>query len=519
MANSSYETLSFARLVNEPWPSTNLATSAAFGGFLFLITYYAYPTLFPKKGAIHQLGGISILNAWSFFTKRYDFLRENLKKQAMFQFWVLNHRVVALSGEEGRRVFFTDKSLDFSEGYKILMGGAPRLEDIKVKQAPAEQEGVSWFNKRVALLLRKERLETVLPSLFDEIQVRMEEWGKEGRINPFENVNDLVFQMTVRMATCQALSSDIPTVKRLYTLYWILEKSATPITLLWPWLPTPTKRGKDKATKDMFDLLDGYVEMRRRADVLGEDALDLLIAEGDSNKAIIQFVMGVTFAGVINTGMNSCWLLLHLAANPEWRMKIHDEVTSLMNKYTDSNSPDPLHKRLATIPIPAWEDDMPNLDLAIRECLRLTLSGTTLRRNVAQDLHVGDKIIEKGSFMAYSLADAHLNPEIYTNPDTFDPFRFEAGREEDKKGNMSYLAWGTGRHPCTGMKVAKLEIKMIIAMFLAGYEYQLVDGSGRFPKPFPKPNRNDLQQVSTEQSISTMGWWARADCSVKRRDR
>ena len=45
------------------------------------------------------------------------------------------------------------------------------------------------------------------------------------------------------------------------------------------------------------------------------------------------------------------------------------------------------------------------------------------------------------------------------------------------------------------MKVAKLEIKMILALFLLGYDYELVDGKGNFPKELPKPDKNDLQQA------------------------
>jgi len=66
-----------------------------------------------------------------------------------------------------------------------------------------------------------------------------------------------------------------------------------------------------------------------------------------------------------------------------------------------------------------------------------------------------------------------------------------------------------GRHPCAGMKVAKLEIKLILAMLLVGYEYTLVDGSGKYPKTFPKPDRNDIQQVSHK----TMGQRDEAHCS------
>ena len=45
------------------------------------------------------------------------------------------------------------------------------------------------------------------------------------------------------------------------------------------------------------------------------------------------------------------------------------------------------------------------------------------------------------------------------------------------------------------MKVAKLEIKMIVALFAAGYEYDLVDSLGMFPKSLPNPDFNDIHQV------------------------
>ena len=54
-----------------------------------------------------------------------------------------------------------------------------------------------------------------------------------------------------------------------------------------------------------------------------------------------------------------------------------------------------------------------------------------------------------------------------------------------------------GRHPCPGMKIAKLEIKLILTMMLLGYDYELVDGNGNYPKELPSQDRNDLLQVST----------------------
>jgi hypothetical protein len=46
------------------------------------------------------------------------------------------------------------------------------------------------------------------------------------------------------------------------------------------------------------------------------------------------------------------------------------------------------------------------------------------------------------------------------------------------------------------MKIAKLEIKMILALFLSSYEYTLVGGSGMPLKQPLQPDRNDIHQVS-----------------------
>ena len=87
---------------------------------------------------------------------------------------------------------------------------------------------------------------------------------------------------------------------------------------------------------------------------------------------------------------------------------------------------------------------MPILDLVLRETIRHTANGASLRRNVLEDITLSGALVKRGEFIAYSLADAHMNPNIYTRPDEFDPARFTPGREEDKKEVYGYLGWGAG---------------------------------------------------------------------------
>jgi sterol 14-demethylase len=167
------------------------------------------------------------------------------------------------------------------------------------------------------------------------------------------------------------------------------------------------------------------------------------------------------FAGVINTGINgrfhpnltkralthvlACWILINLAIHPEWKERIRQECEDLVvRQLGDNTSGAPLHQRLASIPLPAWEDEMPILDAAIRETLRLYVTGTTLRRNVLDDISFGGKVIDKGAFMAYSIADVHLNDNIYPNPMKFDPGRFLNVDKQVSKVVYPYLGWGVG---------------------------------------------------------------------------
>ena len=119
----------------------------------------------------------------------------------------------------------------------------------------------------------------------------------------------------------------------------------------------------------------------------------------------------------------------------------------MVNKHTTNSSNEPLHQRLASIQVSAWEEEMPILELIIRETLRISITGLTFRRNVLEDLTFSGGLVKPGDFVAYSVADVHLNPEIYSRPNDFDPTRYAPGREEDKKGTFSYLGWGAGAFP------------------------------------------------------------------------
>ena len=77
-----------------------------------------------KGNGSPRLRGIQLYHAWNFFQRRHDFLQSNFKQNygKNFSFNILHHNIVALVGEDARRILFTHPGFDLDEGYRILKG-------------------------------------------------------------------------------------------------------------------------------------------------------------------------------------------------------------------------------------------------------------------------------------------------------------------------------------------------------------------------------------------------------------
>lgn len=159
-----------------------------------------------------------------------------------------------------------------------------------------------------------------------------------------------------------------------------------------------------------------------------------------------QWYAALFYCGAECLTPTACWSLLYLSTHPQWRERAVEELKTVILKHSTTSLPgQPFHKLLSAIPLHAWEDEMPTLDLIIRETIRLSSAPTVLRRNIGKDIVIQDATIKKGDFLAYSVGETHLNPDIYTEPEEFDPSRFEKGREEDSKVPYGFMGWGAGR--------------------------------------------------------------------------
>ncbi len=116
---------------------------------------------------------------------------------------------------------------------------------------------------------------------------------------------------------------------------------------------------------------------------------------------------------------------------------------------------------------------MDHIDWSVKETLRMHPPLILLLRKVMKDLYVEGFKIDAGKFVCAAPSVTHRIPELFPNPEVFDPDRYTPERAEDKD-LFGWQAFGGGRHKCSGNAFALFQIKAIICVLLRRYRFELV---------------------------------------------
>jgi sterol 14-demethylase len=188
------------------------------------------------------------------------------------------------------------------------------------------------------------------------------------------------------------------------------------------------------------------VVKQRQRGARREDGLQYLLDQGESSYAIVEFILGTLFAGLINSGINAAAVMSHLACSPEWQWRVGQEVREVAGRYAkDGNAP--LRDQLRDVRFEAFDSEFPETYMCLHETIRLHGNMVQFRRNVgnrAVPLRA-DEVIPPGAFAAYHTGDVHMHPDIYPNPELWDPSPHSLATT----AAQPFVGWGQGRHPCS----------------------------------------------------------------------
>ena len=119
--------------------------------------------------------------------------------------------------------------------------------------------------------------------------------------------------------------------------------------------------------------------------------------------------------------------------------------------------------------------------MVIEESMRLYPPIWALPRQAVVDDEIGGFPIPAGSTVGLCPFVTHRHPEIWDQPDVFDPDRFAPDRAAQiPKG--AYFPFLGGPHHCIGHEFAMMEMRLVLAMVLQKFDVEMLPGQAVRPK-------------------------------------
>ena len=271
----------------------------AYGVALFVVLASGLVYLFQKPALPKNAPPLTseawpILGSLQFFTERWDFFHRAIlrSRTGNFSFYAGQWPVVALAGDQGRRVFFEDKRLGFAEGYSTLLGGAPSAQgDDTVFQdgRGGEASFGTYFNKRLVHTVRPAQLAKNLPQILKDAREMFGRLAAEsnGQTDVFESIFRMIFKFTMRTVACNEIAEDPALLERTMLLFEDLDSTATPISISFPWMPTPAKLQRFYYGAQLYKIFNGVIKAREKSGRRDDDPLQYLLDQGDKTVDIL----------------------------------------------------------------------------------------------------------------------------------------------------------------------------------------------------------------------------------------
>lgn len=131
---------------------------------------------------------------------------------------------------------------------------------------------------------------------------------------------------------------------------------------------------------------------------------------------------------------------------------------------------------------------------ASAEALRHSPPVLGLTRIAAEPFQIGDVPIPPGDRLYASIFSANRDETHFDDPDAFDLSRFDGDAARQFSPASTHLAFGGGRHFCTGAQLAKVEMEVVMNTVLDSLETAVVvaDAAGPLGERLGSPNSLEI---------------------------
>ena len=374
-------------------------------------------------------------------------------------FDVAHRRMVVVFGPRAHEAVFRapDTVLSPSEAYKIM---TPIFgKDVVYDASP---DKMAEQLKMLLPALQDRRMRTYGEAVVRETEETIRPWGETGVVDFVEFCRVLTNFTSARCLLGREFREGMS--DEFARVYHDLEVGASPLAYINAHLPIPIFKRRDAARVRMVEMISENVRRRRAAGTTGDDFLQTLMdsSYSDGKKLSEHEITGLLLAGMFaghhTSSVTTAWALLELLRHPTHYQRAVAEVDRVFGGGRPVS-----HAVLR---------ELTYVENVVKEALRLHPPLFMLVRVAQVDWEFGGYHIPKGTWIVVSPTVSHRIPEVFRDPEVFDPDRFGEGRAEDKK-DFAYIAFGGGRHKCLGNAFAILQVKAILALLLGQFDLGL----------------------------------------------
>ena len=379
----------------------------------------------------------------------------------------------------GARPAIVSTSPSFAQHVLQKNSGNYHMSDIRVKrmaefqgQGLLNSHGKQWLKKRRFLGqgFHRSRLAQILSMQERVLEDSMARFDLETRRGPvdayramvgfsFPLVGKSLFGSRMTDAEIEQLGSTITTIQA-----FMVRQIVRPYMIPW-FRITGQSRRYQRMRVEGDRVVRDCIEARQRAgDGEGGDLLELMLetpyeesGAPMSTEQILIECLQLLVAGNETSPVALSWTLYLLARHSGFIREMREEIDAVLGEG------------------PVTLEGLYQLHLTRRvldEAMRLYPSFWMIDRVALGDDEIDGIHIPAGITVLPYIYGMHRNPDVWPNPEAFDPGRFE-DQARKSRHPFAHLPFGGGARKCIGSNMAIMQMLLVLAAFVRRYDFEL----------------------------------------------
>ena len=387
-----------------------------------------------------------------------------LAKFGPFPFYILNHP------DPIHQVLVTD-----AENY-LKSRGTKRVMYPVVGNGLFTNDGESWKRQRrlAQPAFHTKRIGAYAQVMVNYAEEMMDRW-ETGQVY---NMDQEMTSLTMNVIARTLFDADIKNEAReigevIIDALHLLNRRFSSLIPIPDWVPTADNRKMVRTVKKIDELIQKFIDDRRKTGEDKGDLLSMLLLARDedgtgqmTDKQVRDEAMTLFGAGHETTAVALTWTWYLLSQHPEVETKLHEELDAVLGGRK-----------------PTLEDlsRLPYTEMIIKEAMRLYPPAFATTREALNDTLIGEYPIKKGETIYINIYGVHRDTRFFPDPDRFDPERFSPENEKQMH-KYAYLPFGGGPRVCIGNAFAMMEARLILATVAQRYRLKLAPGHQVVPE-------------------------------------